>query len=307
MYNKPITSRVPAAIKKASMAKQTKTDPTKPKTTVENILGQDEASNVSDFTVTSTSGGMTQGPDDSYSGTDFADPAQWAADYARGEKGEGPLADYASKFTISGKGKMVPSGDDDRKVDEKPLFKTEPGTPQVKSDTKKTWQARRGVRGAKALERLTRQDLRKRLKRGTITQEDFDKGILAAANAKTNTITGISGTLERQATQGINEYGPNRVIRKEATDSTQVRKTTSDFPGQVIQSADEIRGKKKSAKTPVVSTASTPVVTPTELLTEAFQKGAGGMYRNTPVKGGSGINMLKKPSTFKMNGYGKKR
>ncbi len=150
-------------------------------------------------------------------------------------------------------------------------------------------------------------DLKKRLKKGTITQEDFDKGILDAANAKTNTIKGISGTLERQATQGINEYGPNRVIRKEATDPTQVRKTTSDFPGQVIQSADEIRGKKKSAKTPVVSTASTPVVTPTELLTEAFQTGAGGMYRNTPVKGGSGINMLKKPSTFKMNGYGKKR
>ena len=307
MYNKPITSRVPAAIKKASMAKQTKTDPTKPKTTVENILGQDEASNVSDFTVTSTSGGMTQGPDDSYSGTDFADPDQWAADYARGEKGEGPLVDYASKFTISGKGKMVPSGDDDRKVDEKPLFKTEPGTPQVKSDTKKTWQARRGVRGAKALERLTRQDLRKRLKRGTITQEAFDEGILAAANAKTNTITGISGTLERQATQGINEYGPNRVIREKATDPTQVRKTTADFPNQVIQNAEEIKTGRKKKVEPVVSTASTPVVTPTELIMGAFQRGGTGMYRNTPVKGGSGINMLKKPSTFKMSGYGKNR
>ena len=43
MYNKPITSRVPAAIKKASMAKQTKKPETpKPKTTVENLLGQDE-------------------------------------------------------------------------------------------------------------------------------------------------------------------------------------------------------------------------------------------------------------------------
>ena len=302
MYNKPITSRVPAAIKKASMAKQTKKPETpKPKTTVENLLGQDEASNVSDFTVTSTSGGMTQGADDSYSGSNFADPDQWAADYAKGEKGEGPLVDYASKFTISGKGKMVPSGDDDRKVDEKPLFKEEPGTPQVKSDTKKTWQARRGVRGAKALERLTRQDLKKRLKRGTITQEDFDKGINAAADAKTNTITGISGTLERQATQGINEYGPNRVIRKEATDPTQVRQTTSDYPGQDIKSADEIRGKKKLAKTPVVDTKTTDVIT------AAFQKGGAGMYRNTPVKGGSGINMLKKPSTFKMNGYGKKK
>ena len=307
MYNKPITSRVPAAIKKASMAKQTKTDPPKPKTTVENLLGQDEASNVSDFTVTSTSGGMIQGADDSYSGTDFADPDKWAADYARGEKGEGPLADYASKFTISGKGKMVPSGDDDRKVDEKPLFKTEPGTPQVKSDTKKTWQARRGVRGAKALERLTKQDLKKRLKNGTITQEDFDKGINAAATAKTNTITGISGTLERQATQGINEYGPNRVIRKEATDPTQVRKTTSDYPGQIIKSAEEIKTGRKNKVKPVVDTKKTAVVTPAELLTEAFQKGGAGMYRNTPVKGGSGINMLKKPSTFKMNGYGKKR
>tara|TARA_R110002167_G_scaffold151552_2_gene345515 strand:+ start:1039 stop:1947 length:909 start_codon:yes stop_codon:yes gene_type:complete len=302
MYNKPITSRVPAAIKKASMAKQTKKPETpKPKTTVENLLGQDEASNVSDFTVTSTSGGMIQGADDSYSGNDFADPDQWAKDYAKGEKGEGPLTDYASKFTIDGKGKMVPSGDDDRKVDEKPLFKEEPGTPQVKSDTKKTWQARRGVRGAKALERLTKQDLKKRLKNGTITQEAFDLGITAAATAKTNTITGISGTLERQATQGINEYGPNRVIRKEATDPTQVRKTASDYPGQDIQSADEIRNKKKLAKTPVVDTETTDVIT------AAFQKGAVGMYGNTPVKGGSGINMLKKPSTFKMNGYGKKK
>ena len=303
MYNKPITSRVPAAIKKASMAKQTK----KPETTVENLLGQDEASNVSDFTVTSTSEGMTQGADDSYSGNDFADPGQWAKDYAKGEKGEGPLADYASKFTISGKGKMVPSGDTDRKVDEKPLFKTEPGTPQVKSDTKKTWQARRGVRGAKALERLTRQDLKKRLRRGSITQEDFDKGINAAAITKTNTITGISGTLERQATQGINEYGPNRVIRKEATDPTQVRKTTSDYPGQIIKSAEEIKTGRKNKVKPVVDTKTTAVVTPAELLTEAFQKGATGIYRKTPVKGGSGINMLKKPSTFKMSGYGKNK
>ena len=302
MYNKPITSRVPAAIKKASMAKQTTTTP-KPKTTVENLLGKDDANNVSDFTVTSTSGGMTQGADDSYSGNDFADPDQWAKDYARGEKGEGPLVDYASKFTITGKGKMIPSGDDDRKVDEKPLFKTEPGTPQIKSDTKKTWQARRGVRGAKALERMTKQDLKKRLKKGTITQEDFDKGVLAAANAKTNTIKGISGTLERQATQGINEYGPNRVVRQEATDPTQVRKTTSDFPGQVIKSADEIRSNKKTSKTPVVTTDTTDT---TDLITAAFRKGAG-MYGNTPVKGGSGINMLKKPSTFKMSGYGKKK